>query len=99
VALGNLDNDWLPTALIRKIFREFLSQQTRMRAHDAVFARVVAGNPMKDMDSNLLLSRRFGRLINGAIRNVTQKLPQSQRRLELITRKNTFDQSASLVGF
>jgi hypothetical protein len=50
------------------------------------------------MDPDLLLSGRFGRFINGAIRNVTQELPQSQRRLELIARKNAFDQSASLVG-
>ena len=99
MALGNLDNDWLRRALIRKIFRESLSQQTRMCANDAVFTRVVAGNPIKDMDPDLLLGSRFGRFINGAIRNVTQELPQSQRRLELITRKDTFDQSASLVGF
>ena len=85
--------------LIRKIFRQFLSQQTRMCANDAVFTRIVAGDPIKDMHPDLLLSSRFRRLIYGAIRNVTQELPQSQRRLELITRKDAFDQGASLVGF
>ena len=68
-----------------------------MRAHDAVFARVVTRKPVEDVDPDLLLSGRFRRLLDGAVRDITQKLPQSQRRLELITGEHTFHQTL-IVG-
>jgi hypothetical protein len=75
VALRNLENDWLLAALGGKIFREFLPQETRMCAHDAVFARVIARDPVEDVDPDLLLGGRFGRVLNRAIGDVTQELP------------------------
>lgn len=92
MAFRDLDNQRLGGSLTREILSQLLPKQTGVRAHDAVFAAVIAWRPLKNMHTDLLFGGGFGGLFQSAICDIEQKFTQTQRTAELGAGNHALDQ-------
>ena len=73
VAFGNFDNRGLGGPLSGEKFRQLLPQKASVGSHDAVFAAVIPGRPLKDVHPYLLFSCGFRSLLHGAFSYVEEE--------------------------
>lgn len=78
MALGDLKNSLFRGAILRKVRRQLLPEQTRMGPYNAVFAGVVSRRTAEDADTDLLFGGVFRSITDSALRYVKQELAETR---------------------
>ncbi len=91
VALGNLDNRRLRRAFRGEKLCQLLPKKASMGSHNAVFAAVVSRRSMKDVYADLLFSRGFRSLLQGAFSDVQEKFTKPQRAAKVTAGNHSFN--------
>jgi hypothetical protein len=97
VSLGNLNDRWFGRTIGSKILCQFLPEEAGVGSDDTVFAAVISGWPLEDVNPNLLFGCRLWRFLDRALGDVPQKFAQSQGATELIARYHPFNERQSGV--